>query len=386
MKATCLQENIQKALQIAARVTPARTTMPITQNTLVRAEGRSLEMVATNLEMTVRQRLPAEVEREGEIAIPNKLLAEFISALPRDPVEIEQRPDTMTARLTCGRAKANIHGASADLFPPTPEIRDEAMLRMTVEEFRKAVSRVAFCAASESGRPSLTGILVEVKDGTLVTAGADGFRLSVQRTRVEEELTRGEAKVVVPARVMSEVQRIANNNGTVVDISIPPEGKYIRFRVGDEEEQDSDIEIISVLLVESYPDYESLIPTEMENKAIFNTKELQNAVRRAAIFARGDNDRVMFDIRRENGEDMAVIYSESKDLGNNRAELRLKDRSGKEIEIAFNGKYIQEMLGGISSETVRLETNNRTEPAKIGIPDEEDYVHVIMPVVTLGNQ
>ena len=386
MKATCLQENIQKALQIAARVTPARTTMPITQNTLVSAEGTSLEMVATNLEMTVRLRLPAEVEREGGLAIPNKLLTEFISALPRAPVEIEQSPDTMTARLTCGGAKANIHGASADLFPPTPEIRDEAMLRMTVEEFRKAVSRVAFCAASESGRPSLTGILVEVKDGSLVTAGADGFRLSVQRTRVDEELTRGEAKVVVPARVMSEVQRIANNNGTVVDISIPPEGKYIRFRVGDEEEQDSDIEIISVLLAEAYPNYESLIPTEMENEAIFNTKELQYAVRRAAIFARGDNDRVMFDIRRENGEDKAVIYSESKDLGNNRAELKLKNRSGKEIEIAFNGKYIQEMLGGISSETIRLETNNRTEPAKIAIPDEDDYVHVIMPVVTLGNQ
>ena len=116
MKATCLQENIQKALQIAARVTPARTTMPITQNTLVSAEGTSLEMVATNLEMTVRLRLPAEVEREGGLAIPNKLLTEFISALPRAPVEIEQSPDTMTARLTCGGAKANIHGASATYF------------------------------------------------------------------------------------------------------------------------------------------------------------------------------------------------------------------------------------------------------------------------------
>ena len=382
MKAKCLQENIHRALQIASRVTPGRTLMPITQSTLIRAEGKMLQFVATNLEMTVKMSLPAEVTEEGALAVPNKLLADFISALPKETVEMEQPAGTTTMRLKCGTAKANINSADADLFPPTPVVENSASIPLSVEEFRKAVGRVAFCAASDNGRPVLTGVLMEVNGGELVTVGADGFRLGVQYTSLAETPETG-ARVVVPARALNEIQRIANNNGERVEIIIPQDAKHIRFRIGSEEPSDTDIEIVSMLMADAYPNYESLIPPQMENRAVFNLSDLQGAIRRAAIFARDDYNTIRFDIHKERRGTRAVISSESRELGNNRAELEAENPMGNDIDIAFNAKFIQEALSNLGSSKVQLETSKSAAPAKMTIPDKEDYIHIMMPIMTL---
>ena len=385
MKAKCLQEVIHRALQITSRVTPGRTSMPILQNTLIQAEGEMLHLVATNLEMTVRMSLPATIEREGALAVPNQLLGDFISALPRDVVELEQLENTTQMRLTCGLANANINSASASLFPPSPEVGNITSVILTAGEFKKAVGRVAFCTASDNGRPVLTGILLHLKDGELTTVGADGLRVAIQRTTLETPSDIN-ARVVVPARVMNEVQRIVSNNGEHVEIIIPTHEKHVRFRIGSEEPQSSDIEVISQLLVDSYPDYQGLIPEEMPNQAVFTLRDLQWAIRRAALFAQDNQHTVRFDMSRENGRERIIISSESKELGNNRAELPIKDMQGNNIVIAFNNKFIQDALNVLDSKKVRLETNNRTTPVKIMIPEEDDYVHVFMPILTLENQ
>ena len=421
MKAKCLQEVIHRALQITSRVTPGRTSMPILQNTLIQAEGEMLHLVATNLEMTVRMSLPATIEREGSLAVPNQLLGDFISALPRDVVELEQPENTTQMRLTCGLANANINSASASLFPPSPEVGNSISIILTAAEFKKAVGRVAFCTASDNGRPVLTGILLHLEDGQLTTVGADGLRVAIQRTTLETpsetpseiiwespwetswetpwetpletaldtpsgKPSRINTRVVVPARIMNEVQRIVSNNGEHVEIVIPADEKHIRFRIGSEEPQSSDIEVISQLLVDSYPNYQGLIPEEMPNQAVFALRDLQSAIRRAALFARDDQHTVRFDMSRENGRERIIISSESKELGNNRAELPIKDMLGNNIVIAFNNKFIQDALSVLDSRKVRLETNNRTTPVKITIPEEDDYVHVFMPILTLESQ
>ena len=421
MKAKCLQEVIHRALQITSRVTPGRTSMPILQNTLIQAEGEMLHLVATNLEMTVRMSLPATIEREGSLAVPNQLLGDFISALPRDVVELEQPENTTQMRLTCGLANANINSASASLFPPSPEVGNSISIILTAAEFKKAVGRVAFCTASDNGRPVLTGILLHLEDGQLTTVGADGLRVAIQRTTLETpsetpseiiwespwetswetpwetpletalDTPSGKpsginTRVVVPARIMNEVQRIVSNNGEHVEIVIPADEKHIRFRIGSEEPQSSDIEVISQLLVDSYPNYQGLIPEEMPNQAVFALRDLQSAIRRAALFARDDQHTVRFDMSRENGRERIIISSESKELGNNRAELPIKDMLGNNIVIAFNNKFIQDALSVLDSRKVRLETNNRTTPVKITIPEEDDYVHVFMPILTLESQ
>ena len=509
MKAKCLQEIIHRALQITSRVTPGRTSMPILQNTLIQAQGEMLHLVATNLEMTVRMSLPATIEREGSLAVPNQLLRDFISALPRDVVELEQAENSTQMKLTCGLANANINSASADLFPPCPEVGSSMSITLTAEEFKKAVGRVAFCTASDNGRPVLTGILLHLEDGQLTTVGADGLRVAIQRTTLEKpsetpsetpleilwespwetpwespleiplEIT-SEAppeipleitsetppeipleitsettpeipleitsettpeipleitsettpeipleitseipleitseipleitseipleisleipletpsgintRVVVPAHVMNEVQRIVSNNGEQVEIVIPADKRHVRFRIGSEEPQSTDIEVISQVLVDSYPNYQGLIPEEMPNQAVFILRDLESAIRRAALFAKDNQHTVRFDMSRENGKERTIISSESKELGNNRAELPINNMQGSNIVIAFNNKFIQDALSVLGSKKVRLETNNRTTPVKITIPEEDDYVHVFMPILTLESQ
>ena len=356
--------------------------MPILQNTLIQAEGEMLHLVATNLEMTVRMSLPATIEKEGSLAVPNQLLGDFISALPREVVELEQPENTTQMKLTCGLANANINSASASLFPPSPEVGNSMSATLTAGEFKKAVGRVAFCTASDNGRPVLTGILLHLEDGQLTTVGADGLRVAIQRTTLETP-SEINARVVVPARIMNEVQRILSNNGELVEIVIPADEKHVRFWIGSEEPQSTDIEVISQLLVDSYPDYQGLIPEEMPNQAVFILRDLQWAIRPAALFARDDQHTVRFDMSRENGKERTIISSESKELGNNRAELPINDMLGSNIVIAFNNKFIQDALSVLDSKKVRLETNNRTTPVKIMIPEEDDYVHVMMPILTL---
>ena len=380
MKATCPQESIHRALQITSRIAPTKATaLPIIQSTLIRVREGTVQMVATDLTVTVEMSMPATVEREGELAVPNRLLSEFIGTLPHEPVEMEMADDTPMMKLKCGPAKANINSSSANLFPPTPAVEPKARVTMRTEEFRKAVNRVVFCAASEQSRPVLTGILMEIKDDELITAGADGFRMGVQRTPLSDQAG-GYSKIVVPSRSVFEVQRMANSNGDHVEITIPEDEKYVRFRIGSEDPQDSDIQVVSTLLVGNFPHYESLIPGDMSNQAEFNLGELQDAMKRAAIFARDDHRTVRFDIQREREANRAIISSESKDVGNNRAELPVGKVTGEDISISFNGRFIQEMLGNLNSKTVRMETSQKSEPAKFAIPQEDDYVHVMMPI------
>ena len=385
MKASCLQETMRRGLHVTKRVTPARTSLPITQNTLIRTRDGSLELTATNLEMTVRMTLPATIEEHGETTLPNTLLTGFVDTLPKEVLVLEKSPDRETMKLKCGTAKANINGETADHFPPVPVVENPICARINADEFRKALRRVVFCAASDNGRPALTGIMMALEGNQLTTVGADGFRLGVQHSELSESVEE-RRQVLVPARVLSEILHMMTGAGNSVEILIPENEKNIRFCIGDEDDDGEAmlLEITSLLITGGFPNYEDLIPRELSNRAVFDLSELSHAARRAGLFARDESRTVKLSMAREaGGLGKAVISSEAKDLGNNRAEVTMSEMKGDPINISFNNKYILDVLGCIESKEVILETSNPTTPAKITIPDSEEYTHVMMPVVTL---
>ena len=395
MKAFCLQEIMIAGLEMTSRVTPARPLMPITQSVLMKAEGEMIQMTATNLEMVIRINLPATIEREGSLAVPNRLLRDFIAELPREVVQMEQIVEEeegsggkVALDLVCGCSKATINGQEAQYFPPVPKTEASTVITMRADEFRKAISRVAFCTASDMGRrPVLTGILMELQNQELVTVGADGFRMAAQRTgMVNPPEGKADARIIVPARVLTEVQRLSDRRGGVVEITIPEEQNNVKFRVGDDEpNQQTDIEVTALLLAGSFPNYGTLIPQDMPNLADFDLSNLVHATRQAALFAKDINNTVMFDIgRNESGErGRAVISSQAKNLGNNEAEVMMEQIKGDNIRIAFNNKYLQDVLAHLGSKRVRLETSSQGSAAKIEIPDESEYAYVMMPILTM---
>ena len=216
--------------------------------------------------------------------------------------------------------------------------------------------------------------------------GADGFRLGLQRSSLERPPTEN-ARAIVPARTLLEVQRIAGNAERQVEIMIPASGNNIRFLVGSEEPGVTEVEITSLLVAGNYPAYETLIPQGLPNRAVFSLGDLSRTARRAEIFARDSNHTVRFEISRKHGETgNAVISSETKELGDNRAELNVQEMQGSDISIALNGRYIQEALASLDSKQITLETSNGSSPAKMRIPGDESYVHVMMPIVTLEDR
>lgn len=380
MNASCLPEDLQKTLQITGRVTPAKTAWPIAHSVLLRAQEGELELTATNGELTVRTRIPAAVAEAGAITLPNKLLTNLVQTLPREPVQLEV-DDPPALCLRCQQVQARINGAPPEVFPPLPETGDNpVVVELKAEEFRKGIRRVAHCAATEHGRPVLTGILIELEGHTLTTVATDQYRLTVQQTLVETPVPERIA-ALVPARSLREAQHIAGNSEQPVQLTLPREGGHIRFLVGAEKSQ-QEVEIISQLLAGDYPEYAKLIPQDLSGRAAFDLEELRQSARRAELFNRSTH-RVQFQLTRKGTKGLAVITSESRELGSHRTELRLAEMKGDDITIGLNGQYLQEALATLKGPQVILETDDVTSPVKLTLPENDEYVHMMAPVITL---
>ena len=382
MKATCLQDAMRHALQMTGRFTPARTPLIIAQAVLVRAQGDMLRMTATNLEMTIRVNVPAEVEREGSLAIPNRLFSELVATLPHEPMLMETKEEDSRLTIRSGTAKAHINSEAAGLFPPTPEVEPDTVVRIETQEFRRAVNRVHFCTATEMTRPVLAGILLNIEGEEMTTVGSNGYQLGVQCTPIPPQ--EGRISAVVPARAMHEVQRLADGWGDTVEIIASDDGRNIRFRIGSEEPDDRDIEVTSALLNGNFPDYQQLIPSGMTTGVTLDVGEIGRLARRSSIFAKDETNTVIFEmIRRGAGEegDRGIIRSVTNELGDNRADFTVRDMTGESARIGLNNKHLLNVLTNLNCPDLLLEMNSPSSPVKITLPEEGGYTHVMMPVL-----
>ncbi len=380
MKAICLQEPLDQTLQNTMKFTTTKSPITMTRDVLIEARGGALHFTATNLEMAIQASIPADVQEEGTLAVPNKLLMELVKTLPRDQLNLDSENGDTTLRVNWEGAHASVNGESPGYFPPVPTVDNPVRFQLSVAEFRRAVNRVLFCAAGEKGRPILTGILLQVNDrDELVTAAADGFRLARQVT-VLENPPAAALELVIPAQTMTEVQRMANH-AEAVEILASGTGKNVKFRIGGEEPQDTDVRVTSTLLEGNYPELSGLINRDMPNATVMDIAELNRAARRANIFAQDDAHtvRINMDPRRNH----VVIDSESKEVGSSRVSMMSRETRGQPIEIAINCKYFLDLLGNLSAAELVMETESATSPARIGIPEDEDYDHVMMPIRVL---
>ena len=167
MKLSCLQENLNRGLNVVGRAVATRTTLPITNNVLLTTDQSRLKLVATNLEMAISCWIGAKVEEEGTITVPARLLSEFISSLPPERVDISLLPRTKTLGLKCARFEARISGIDAKDFPPIPKVDEGINTKVEVEALRQGITQVVFAAATEESRPVRNDIYCQV-DSDLV--------------------------------------------------------------------------------------------------------------------------------------------------------------------------------------------------------------------------
>jgi DNA polymerase-3 subunit beta len=372
MKLSCLQENLNRGLNIVGRAVATRSTLPITNNVLLATDQSRLKLVATNLEMAITCWIGAKIEEEGAITVPAKLLTEFVSSLPNDRIDIALSPKTKTLGLKCARYEARISGVDAKDFPPIPKVEEGIATKVKVEDIQRGINLVVFAAATEESRPVLTGVDAQFKGSQLTLASADGFRLSVYKLPLASPV-QDKAEVIIPARTLSEVGRLITDSDETIDLMVNPAKSQALFRL-------KNIEVVSQLVQGTFPNYSQLIPQSFKTRMVVSVAEFLRATKAASIFARDGSGIVRIVITP--GDKMpgkVTISARSEEIGDDVGEIDASVE-GEESKIAFNGKYLTDVLSVLTTEQVALETTSPSSPGVIRPVGDENYIHVVMPM------
>ena len=373
MRLSCLQENLSRGLSVVGRAVATRTTLPITQNVLISTDQSRLKLSATNLEIAISTWIGAQVEEEGAITVPARLLTEFVSSLPSERIDVESTTQPKGLALRCARFEANMNGTDAEDFPPIPTV--ESGVAATVEPgvLRDAISHVAFAAATEDSRPVLTGIKVEMSGDDFTFAAADGFRLAVFKQKLASEVDE-DLSFIVPARALQEVNRLIGSQQGPVEFMVTPSKSQVLFRL-------EGVEIVSQLIQGTFPNYSQLIPDKHEARVVVEQAAFLRATRTASIFARDGSGIVRLQATAADGAPgRLTISSRAEELGDNQGEIDATIEGGEESKIAFNSKYLAEVLDVLGEGEVSLETTTPSSPGVLRGTGNDSYVHVVMPM------
>jgi DNA polymerase III subunit beta len=371
MKLSCLQENLSKGLSNVGRAVATTTTLPITKNILIATDDSRLKMVATNLEMAISCWVGAKVEAEGSITLPARILTEFISSLPNEKVDLTLNQRTL--QLKSGRFEAKINGIDASDFPPIPQVADGISTKIEAEVLHQAITQVSFAAATEESRPVLTGVHMEFDESKLTLAAADGFRLAVY-TAATLESVKEKTAVIVPARALNELNRFLADGEEQIEIVINKQKSQALFKL-------KNIEMVSQLIQGNFPNYSQLIPQSYESRAVIEVADFLRATRMASVFAR-DGSGIVRLIVTPGGEATAgkiAISARAEEIGENVGEIDAMI-DGKDAKIAFNARYLADVLGVIRQKQVALETTTPSSPGVLRPVGIDNYVHVVMPM------
>lgn len=379
MRLSCLQENFAQALSIVTRAVPSRTTLPITQNVLLTTEQSMLKLSATNLEVAMTTWIGAQVEEEGAITVPARLLSEFIGTLPDERVDLAITEQPIGVNIKCIPFNSNISGANAEDFPPIPTVEDGVVCKIEPEVLREAIRHVAFAAAVEDSRPVLTGVKTEISSDDFTFAAADGFRLAVFKGKLSEPVSE-DVDFLIPARTLNEISRLLGSQESSVEFTVTTSNNQALFKLDE-------VEIVSSLISGSFPDYAQLIPQSHTTRAVARASAFMGATRSASIFARDGSGIIRLQIANADPEDEEKkpsrmnVSARAEEVGDSQGDV-MANIEGEDAKIAFNSKYLTDVLDVLAGGEVALEVTSPSSPGVIKPnPSEDDnYVHVVMPM------
>ncbi len=372
MKVSCLQENLAKGLSVVSRAVAARSTLPVLGNILLASDNARLRLSATNLELGITCWIGAKIEEEGSTTVPAKTLVDLVNTLPQDKVEMSLVVRTQTLNLSCGRVQANIKGIDAQEFPLIPPANLDDALQLNVEDFREMINHVIFAAATDEARPILTGVLAKIEGGQVTLAAADGFRLSLRTAHLSTPNAEP-IQAIIPARALAELGRVITAEEPVF-MSLPPGRGQVIFH------HDS-VELVSQLIEGAFPDYNNVVPKSHTTRTVMSTAEFRKACKTSDIFAREAAHTARLKIKpgSELTPGHVTISATAAETGDNVAELDATVDGGP-IEIAFNVKYLVDVLNVIDTPNVALETATSSSPGVIRPVGRDDFLYVVMPM------
>jgi DNA polymerase-3 subunit beta len=374
MKVTVLQENLAHGLGMVSRAVSPRSTLPVLANILVATDEGRLRLSATNLEMGITCWIGAKIEEDGSTTVPARTFADLVNTLNDPQVHLQLDLPTQTLHIQSGTSNNDVKCIDAQEFPPLPVPDFENAIQLNVADFKEMIQQVAFAASTDEARPVLMGVLVTVDKDQVTMAAADGFRLSVRKAVLSSPAA-GPVSAVIPARALAELARISGDGDQMISMVLPKGRGQVVFRI-------KDAELVSQLIDGTFPDYQQIIPRSFKSRTILATTALLKACKQAEIFAREGSNVARLNIKAAAGElqpSEIEISATSEETGKNETIVEASV-DGAGLLIAFNVKFLREVLEVIKTPNVVLETSAANAPGVIRPVGDENFTHVIMPM------
>ena len=373
MKVTILQESLARGLSIVSRAVSPRSTLPVLSNVLIASDEGRMRLSATNLELGITCWIGAKIEEEGSTTVPARTFSDLVGTLPAEQVSLNLNTSTQALNVHCGPSNTDIKCIDAQEFPPLPVPDMEGAILLNVADFKDMISQVVFAASVDEARPVLMGVLVTVDKDIITMASADGFRLSVRKGTLSQPATQP-FTAIIPARALGELARVAGDGNEMISMVLPKGRGQVVFRM-------KEVELVSQLIDGTFPDYQQIIPRAYKSRTILSTSALLKACKQAEIFAREGSNVARFNIKSAGDLEpgSVEISAQSEETGSNET-IVAATIDGAGLLIAFNVKYLREVLEVIKSPNVALETSAANAPGVIRPVGDDNFLHVIMPM------
>jgi DNA polymerase-3 subunit beta len=365
MKLTCSREEFVARLGVVSRAVSTRGSVQILAGVLLRATGGVLQLAATDMELSLRTSLDADVEGEGSVVVPGRLLVDLARLLPDAEVQLEHRAEEGVLNVVCGTASYRLHTYNAEDFPRLPEIDDSQIFTVDAEALLETVAQVSRSASRDESRPVLTGILARFEPGKLVMAATDSYRLAVKETDLAGSTQ--ELEAIIPARALTELARVA---GAATQLELGVQENQVAFRTDDA--------VLTTRRIDGqFPNVKQLLPEQFEHVVTLPRNELLDVVRRVSVMAQRNSP-----LRLRFSEGELQVSAQTQDVGEAKEALPAPF-TGDTLEIGFNPEFLRDGIDSVQSDEVQLKLISPLRPGLIQ-GEGDDYSYLIMPIRLAG--
>lgn len=375
MKLSCTRENLHQGLAIVSHISGKSVNLPILNNVLLRADVGGLKLTATNLDMTVTCAVRGKVDQPGEYTVPSKLIADYVSLLPDERVDIDLLDTALS--IVCGSSKTKINGLPPSEFPLVPQVTGGVKFSVPVIPFDHALSQALFSVSTSEARQVLTGCYLEFNGDkkTLTVAATDSYRLAERQVKLSGDVM-GERKVIVPSRTLAELRRIFSVLRDAVEfpesLEIEITDNQVAFRYGN-------VELSSRTIDGVYPDYRQIIPKQSVTEVIVERTVFSQAIKRASLFSKAG----LFDVKLEVKAGTNEIVLSATDAGRGEHTVSVEGTvKGNDNAVTLNYRYLLDGVNAMTSDKVVVKVIDAVNPCLV-VPSEkpdEQYLYIVMPI------
>ena len=366
MRFSCSANKLIEGLQIATKALAQRTTNPILEGVLIETDAEQVILTCSDERITIVTRIEANIEVPGRGVAPGKLFNEIIRRLPEGAVSISMN-EKYVFNIRSSASKMNISGQDADLFPPLPKLEDVREVSLPQDMLRDMIQKTEFAIAADDMREVLTGCLLEIENGDVNMVALDGYRLALCRMKCSDVLEKFSA--IIPGRAVGDIGKLlSDDENAFANLSFGGGKLHIGLDSTD---------IYVILVAGQYVNYRQILPRNFQTKIITDLEPFRRCVDRAQLIAREGNNNLLL-LRIADGELVIEAHSQ---IGDVHEELDIQ-QEGANVNIAFNVKYLIDVVRYIDAEQIEIHLNNAISPCIINPVGNPDYIHLVLPVRT----